>query len=245
MKLISFLTLIILFISISCTYRPQEEKKPIANEKVDSIQVVRKPFENNPDLIEYEIPVYRGTQMKHGVQKRFYRHGSLYSAIPYDHGIKVGTAYTYYPAAEGKEPVVWKEQPYKKNKLDGICKRFHKDGTLQAEYEYKNGMPATGLKEFSQTGKEIKLPSIKVSQNRIHDGVLITASLSNGASEVDYFMGNLVDGKYMPKGLKALQVRKGVGEVVYRGTSKTVTITAVYSTRYRNKYLVSKTISIN
>lgn len=246
MKTISFVGIFVLMLVLSCTYRPKEEAKTETQDtdKKDSILVVQKPFESSPNVIEYEIPVIRGTQMKHGVQKRFYKHGSLYSTIPYSFGIREGVAFTYYPAAEGVKPMVWKEQSYKKNKLDGICKRYHKDGTLQAEYEYKDGMQAVGLKEYTQSGKEIKLPTLNLTRNRVHSGILITANLSNNSKKVNYYLGPLVDGKFLPKGLKALQVKNGEGQIIYKGNNKQVTITAVYSTRYRNKYLVSKTISL-
>jgi hypothetical protein len=61
---------------------------------------------------------------------------------------------------------------------------------------------------------------------------------------VDYFIGNLVEGKYLPKGLKGLQVKNGLGEVMVGTSEKSVTITAVFTTRYRNKCLLSKTIKL-
>lgn len=243
MKL-SFFTVILLFVLGSCTTRPKTQDTEPVNAEPDSIQVIQKPYKNTTDLIEYEIPVLRGTSMKHGIQKRFYRHGSLYSAIPYDHGMKVGIAYTYYPAAEGVEPVVWKEQSYKKNVLNGACKRYHKDGILQAEYAYKNGNPAIGLKEYSQSGKAIKQPTLILSANRTASGYYVTARLSNNTKKADFFIGNLVEGKYLPDGLKGLQVKNGLGEIIVDASKKKVTITAVYMSRYRNRCLISKTIRL-
>ena len=243
MKL-SFFTVILLFVLASCTTRPKTQDAETVNAEPDSIQIIQKLYKNTTDLIEYEIPVLRGTSMKHGIQKRFYRHGSLYSAIPYDHGMKVGTAYTYYPAAEGVKPVVWKEQSYKKNVLNGACKRYHKDGILQAEYEYKNGNPAIGLKEYSQSGKAIKQLTLILSANRTATGYYVTARLSNNTKKVDFFIGKSVEGKYLPDGLKGLQVKNGLGEIIVDASKKKVTITAVYMSRYRNRCLVSKTINL-
>lgn len=88
---------------------------------------------------------YLGSGIKHGIQKRFYRNGSLYSTIPYRQGKRADTAFTYNLAADGGKSNVWKEQLYKNNHLDGICKRYHADGMLLAEYEYKNGLQRVGL----------------------------------------------------------------------------------------------------
>ena len=232
-----------LLISASCTTRPKKQKAEPVSAELDSIQLIKKPYKNS-DAIEYEIPVLTGTSMKHGIQKRFYNSGSLYSTIPYNHGLKEGIAYTYYLAAEGAKPLVWKEQSYKRNKLDGICKRYHENGTLQAEYEYKEGNPGLGLKEYSKSGKAIKQAKLIVSANRTATGYYVSASLSKKATNVDYFIGNLVEGKYLPKGLKELQVKNGLGEVIIDASKKKVTVTAVFSTRYRNKCVVSKTISL-
>lgn len=235
--------ILILLVLASCTTQPKKQLTETSAEP-DSIQIIQKPYKNTVDLIEYEIPVFRGTSMKHGVQKRFYRHGSLYSEIPYSHGLKEGVAYTYYPAAEGVKPTVWKEQAYQKNMLNGFCKRYHKDGSLQAEYEYKNGNPAVGLKEYTQNGKAIKLPTLIVTANRVATGYYISARLSNNEKKVDYFIGNLIEGKYLPDGLKGLQVKNGLGEIIIDASKTKVTVTAFYMSRYRNRCLISKTITL-
>lgn len=241
----NFFILLIVIIGISSCNTNQKQVN-VDEEKAenDSIQIVLKPYENTKDLVEYEIPILKGTSIKHGIQKRYYRSGSLYSEIPYKNGKRVGTAYTYYLAAEGVKPVVWKEQNYTNNVLNGICKRYHENGTLQAEYEYKNGNPGTGLKEFSQSGKPINQPTLIVSANRTASGYYISARLSNDLKNVDYFIGNLIEGKYLPNGLKGLQVKNGLGEIMLDSSEKSVTITAVFATRYRNKCLLSKTIKL-
>ena len=239
----AFLYVFIILLLAACNSEPKKAIQKSNKAKNDSIQIIKKPYKNSTKT-EYEIPVFRGTQMKHGIQKRYYLHGSLYSAIPYDHGQKHGTAYTYYQAGEGVKPKVWKEQPYVNNMLHGICKRYHQDGTLQAEYEYNEGLPAIGLKEYSQSGKPLKQPTLIVTKSRVSDGFYITARLSNKSENVDYLMGELKEGKYIPKGLKPLQVKKGLGEVVVRKTTGRVTITAVHTTRYRNKSLITKTINL-
>jgi hypothetical protein len=235
---------VFLIVLSSCTRPAQKQVPEQAQSAPDSIQVVQKLFKDSKDLVEYEIPVFRGTSKKHGEQKRFYRNGSLYSLIPYKKGVKEGVAYTYYQASEGVEPQVWKAQNYSNNLLNGTCKRYHRDGTLQAEYEYKNGNPAVGLKEYSQSGKPLKQPSLILSANRVATGYYISARLSKKQKNVDYFVGDLIEGKYLPSGLKGLQVKNGLGEIVVDASNKKVTVTAVYHTRYRNKCLLTKTINL-
>ncbi|NQU84650.1 MAG: hypothetical protein HQ541_02710 [Mariniphaga sp.] len=242
-----FLLILLIMIIVSSACVNNQKNKNSKNESevtVDSIVVAKKVFESNPSLIEYEVPVFRGTNMKHGVQKRFYQHGSLYSEIPYSYGKRQGVAYTYYPDVAKVKPVVWKEQTYKNDALNGICNRYHKNGVLQAEYEYKDGLTAIGLKEFKDSGKPVKLPDLIVNSNRAGANIYITAQLSNKAKKVDFYLGDLVEGKYLPDGLKGLQVVRGLGEVLVPVDTKSVTITAVYFTQYRNKYIVSKTITL-
>jgi hypothetical protein len=101
------------------------------------------------------------------------------------------------------------------------------------------------MKEFSVSGKAVNLPSLILTKSRTSDGYYISAKLSNNSKNVNYFTGNLVENQYLPKGLKGLQVRDGTGEMVVDKTTGNVTITAVYITRYRNKCILSKTISLN
>jgi hypothetical protein len=236
--------IIILFFGCNNQQTGQQQEtvnsKPATNE---GISVITRLYENSATAVEYEIPVIKGTNIRHGVQKRYYKHGSLYSEIPYLAGKRNGVAYTYYPVAGKAEPVIWKEQPYVNDILEGICKRYHRDGRLQAEYEYKNGMPATGLKEYYQSGNPVKLPDLILNKARTLENYYVTARLSDGSKNVDYFIGDLIEGKYLPENLKGLQVVQGTGEILLPLDTKTATITAVKFTDYKNRYIVSKSIT--
>jgi antitoxin component YwqK of YwqJK toxin-antitoxin module len=244
MKFFCFLILFFIAVLSGCSNHKSEKVVVNTKSEVDSIEIIKKPFKNSPNVIEFEIPVFKGTNTRHGVQKRYYQHGSLYSRIPYINGKREGIAYTYYPALKGTEPEVWKEQPYINDTLNGMCRRYFKDGTLQAEYEYKCGLPAIDLKEFNEYGKPAKLPELVLSKNKAGKDFLISVRLSNNSKNVNYFIGNLIDGKYLPEGLKGLQVRDGVGEILVPAGTKSITITAVYLTSYQNRYIVSKTIAL-
>lgn len=232
-----------LLLLFSCNSEQKKDASQKTSEEGSGLEIVKRPFRNS-DQIEYEISVVKGTAIKHGIQKRYYLHGSLYSTIPYIAGEKQGIAFTYYQAALDSEPQVWKEQPYEDDELNGTCKRYHRDGTLQAEYGYKNGLRAVGLKEYTESGKEIEQPTLILTKHRVATGYFIEARLSDNVDNIDYYIGDLTEGKYLPKNMKALQTRNDVGEVVVTQTTEAVTITAEYSTRYRNRGVVSKSINL-
>lgn len=242
MKTLYLILLTIIILTNGCSTR-QKEGKTVEPQASDSISIIRQPYENSPNVIEYEIPVLKGSQIRHGIQKRYYQHGSLYSEIPYYYGKRNGTACTYYQAAPKTRPVVWKEQPYVNDTLHGICRRYHRDGKLQAEYEFWKGRPATGLQEFTESGKPVKLPELILSKTKIGQNYFITATLSENIKEVNYFAGDLVEGKYFPNNLKGMQVRNETGEILIPADLKHVTISAVFFTRYRNQAIISKTIT--
>ena len=210
----------------------------------DSTVIIKKPFEDNPNIIEYEFSVLKGTSIKQGIQKRYYRQGSIYSEIPYENGKREGIAYTYYPGIVGVKSSVWKKQPYKNGKLDGICKRYYRNGALQSEYEYKNGIQALGLKEFNTSGKPVKFPDLVISYSKMNDYYFISAHLTSNVKDVNYYDGKLVENKYFPENLKGLQVRNEIGEELIPFEKKSVTITATYFTRYQNRVIISKTIQM-
>lgn len=233
----------VLLFLCACNSEPKKEVPANTNDEGSGLEIIKRPFQNS-EQIEYEISIVKGTAIKHGVQKRYYLHGSLYSTIPYIAGKKQGVAYTFYQASLDSEPQVWKEQPYEEDELHGTCRRYHRDGTLQAEYEYKNGLRAVGLKEYNESGKETEEPKLILTKHPVATGYLIQARLSDNYNNVDYYIGDLHEGKYLPKKMKSLQTRNDVGEIVISQTSGTVTITAEYSTRYRNRGVVSKSISL-
>ena len=241
-SIINFILILSVFISCSNPSTKKEDKQD--NSENDSIQIVRNPFKNEPSKIEFEIPILKGTKLRHGVQKRFYTNGDLYSQIPFTRNVRNGIAYTYYQSFGNGEPMVWKEQPYINGKLDGVCKRYYEDGKLQAEYTYKNGLPALGLKEYSQSGKEINQPKLILSKKNVDGYIQINAKMSNNSKKVKMFTGVLVDGKYISDNKKEITVKNGMGEILIPASSnvKSVTVIATLFTKYYNTYYTAQTI---
>lgn len=235
--------LLLLSLIVICSCVNQTETPDESDTKDEGIEIITKLYENSESAIEYEIPIVKGTTIKHGIQKRFYQHGSLYSEIPYVAGNREGIAYTYYPVNENEEPLIWKEQSFANNKLEGICKRYHRNGKLQSEYEYKNGLPGTGLKEYYQSGNPVDLPDLVLNKARTLENFYVSAKLTDGTKDVDYYIGDLIEGKYLPGNLKGLQVVNGLGEILVPLNTKKITITAVMFTEYDNRYIVSKSLT--
>lgn len=242
-----FSTFFLLLILPSCFNKPAKQEVANAENIVnDTTEILKVPFSNNPSKIEYEISVLKGTKTMHGIRKRFYPHGSVYSEGRYVNGKKNGITYTYYQEYGGAKPKIWKEQPYVDGKMEGICRRFHKNEKLQAEYEYKGGLPAIGFKEWNESGKEVTLPKLNLTKEVVNHQTYISARMSNNTKNVKYYSGNLVEGKFVPKNLIPLFTKDGKGELTIPHTSnqKSVTIIAELSTRYWNKYNISKTIRL-
>lgn len=236
--------LVVLFSSCNNPWAKKEEKQNSAAN--DSIQIVKNPFKTDPSKIEYEIPILKGTKLRHGVQKRFYPNGDLYSQIPFTRNVRNGVAFTYYKSLGKGSPTVWKEHPYTKGKLNGLCKRYHEDGTLQAEYTYTNGLRAVGLKEYNKSGKEIKLPSLILTKQNVAGYIQIKARMSNNTKKVKMYTGMLAEGKYVTKNKKEIKVKNGVAELLIPLTTnkKSVTVIATMTTKYYNQHVISKTITL-
>ena len=116
---------------------------------------------------------------------------------------KHGKRYTYH--STGK---VWKEQSYVEGKLDGICKRYDRNGKVSAEYMYKAGLPAVGLKEFTNLGKERVQPTLKIqkidqvaSAHKYKLKLSLTGENLKRIKSVEFYMGDLIEGKYFHKNL--------------------------------------------
>ncbi len=241
------LSLAIIFSSCFLVNPKSNDKNNTASANAnDSTEIFNMSFKHKPNVVEYEVSVLKGTKTKHGIKKRFYEHGSVYSETPYIKGKRNGISYTFYQAYDDKKPVVWKEQPFIDGVLSGTCRRFHRNGQLQSEYQYSNGLPAIGIKVWKDSGKEVELPKLIVTKKETNGLIFINVRISNNTKKVKYFTGNLIKGKYFPKNMKSILENDGVGELLVHGNSnqKSVTIVAALKTPYRNTYYLVKTVEL-
>ncbi len=82
---------------------------------------------------------------------------------------------------------------------------------MTAEFTYKNGYPAVGLKEYTNLGKERTQPTIQILKQNIGNGTYeLKLSLSGKnvkrIKKVKFYMGNLIEDKYFKTNLESAKV---------------------------------------
>ena len=167
---------------------------------------------------------------KHGLAKSYYADGkTLKNEIPYINGYKQGVAKWYYQSG-----VLYRETPYTGNMINGIRRTYYESGTLQAGLSYLKSQPGTGLQEYTQDGKpkEFKgMIRVKEEDRISREGSFtLILSISDGTKNVEFYTGQLTDGKYWNEELTAVPTENGTGRMYFhvsRGAFKMETINLV------------------
>ena len=179
-------------------------------------------FNNDPNSpVEWELSLKvneAGETVRHGLNTRYSKTGKVYERINYVDNKKHGERLTYHTTGK-----VWKEQNYVNGNLHGDCKRYDRQGKLTAEYNYANGLVGVGLKEYTNLGVERKQPQLKIERiDQLKSGnkYLLRLSLAgenvNRIKSVEYYLGDLVEGKYFHKNMKpANRLSDKMGELVF------------------------------
>ncbi len=233
--------LFLMLLATSCQYFGGDSAKTSAKEAKNSDGTIIKNifFNNDPSSpVEWKVSVKvndQGESVRHGESIRYSKTGKIYERINYLNNKKQGKRLAYY--ATGK---VWKEQNYLDGKLDGVCKRYDRHGKLAAEYNYKRGYPGVGLKEYTNLNKVRVQPVLRIqkidevrSANRYKLKVSLSGENLKRIKSVQYYMGDLIEGKYFHKNLKnAKALTSKTGEFSFnvpKGAelNKTVNIVAV------------------
>jgi len=254
--LIIFTVIFSLFLE-GCNNTSGDKQGKAKAPKNDSIRVITKHFSDHPSSpIEWKIPMKmdkEGKFVRNGTAIRYTKSGKVAEKIPYVMGKKEGVRLTYH--STGK---VYKEQPYIDNKLNGICKRYDRQGKITAEYPYKNGLPGTGLVEYTNLGKKRPVPQISIErkdQLKSQGRYVLVLSLKGKGTEriksVQFYQGKLIEGKYFHKNLMpARSISSKKGEIVFelsRGVvlNKTINIIAVAKTYTGLTLILQKPIKIS
>lgn len=206
--------------------------------------------------------------LAHGLKKEYDRDGNLISAYTFTLGRLNGPAVTYYPNGKLKQKMYYRDglregntemfyntgelyrvTPFVNGKLNGIRKMYYKDGTLMAEAPYKDNMPGTGLKEYNSKG-EFEKDNTRIlirEDNRLfaEGHFTLYISLSKPKPATKYFLGDLIDGKYIGINSWELPVRDGEGYYTIilekgRFRMETLIFTAVYKTGKSNLNVISR-----
>jgi hypothetical protein len=119
-----------------------------------------------------------------------------------------GPASLYYASGE-----LYREMTYVDGRVDSIVKTYWANGKLQAEVFFRKGDPAIGLKEWDKQGNPVSQPEIvieKINQLETISSITLKIYLSDKISKVDFYDGELADGKYLTSGIMQIDEEEGV-----------------------------------
>lgn len=215
----------------SCKY---SDTKKNNREENTNVGIVRQYFSNG--YLKAEITVK--DNKRHGITKNYSSKGSLLSTVNYVNGKKEGQTTNYYSSGKVHSTILYKNgvkegdaiwyyksgktysiNPFVNNKLNGVQKKYYENGKLQAEVHYKNGQPGTGLKEYTNEGKLItNYPEIivqEVNQIATSDRFILKIYLSKRSADVQFYLDELDQGKYLKKYMYEIPTNNGVATRVY------------------------------
>lgn len=173
---------------------------------------------------------------KHGEALDYYDSGDLRARIEYVEGAKDGLATWYY---DGEN--VFRINTYKNDLKNGLQQKFYKNGNKLSELEFLNEYPGVGLKEWKENGDQRVLGNyIKVYKK----GLRLYAEMSSGQSNVQFYYGELSEGKFLNNKLRDISGSNGVAELPFEQIkdTKNIVITARYKTYLKNDRVVSTTV---
>ncbi|HDZ40462.1 MAG TPA: hypothetical protein ENH59_02115 [Bacteroidetes bacterium] len=186
--------------------------------------------------------------VRNGICRNYYDDGRLKRTIWYENGLKEDTARWYYP--EGR---VYRATPYKENKIHGVQTKYYKTGRVQATIPFKNGLRVQGLREYLPDGRDAEnYPTVNHTirdQSDTEAGVVkVFVQLSNESVNVRFYRGSLIDGTFDPDKCRDITTSSGMGYAELRPDTDQgkgyVDIIALYSTRFRNRKIITKRIKL-
>jgi antitoxin component YwqK of YwqJK toxin-antitoxin module len=183
-------------------------------------------------------------KVRNGLSKIYYESGGVKSETTYVNGQKEGKARRYY-----KNGQLNLDYNYLNNNLHGIQKKYRENGLLKSEAIYKNGNPGMGLKEYLLNGDpKKKYPKIIIeesNQTAINGSFTLTVRLSDNSKRVEYFLGQLDEGKFISSNIHRISNTDGKFRLTYYVPPggflvKELNIIAKVKTRLLNYYIITK-----
>jgi len=177
-----------------------------------------------------ESEIHYDRNRKHGVARNFYPDGETpKTEIHYVNGYKQGEAKWFYKGGE-----VYRVTPYKNNNIHGIRRYYYENGQIQAELNYVNGQPGTGLREYTREGKLKQFDGViqirEEDRLKTDNTFVLHLNISDGTRNVEFFKGELTDGTYWNDKLREVPTEKGTGKItifVNKGEFKMETLNLV------------------
>ena len=220
------------------TSTPQgEAKKPVKvnqrNEKgqKDGLFVSKTPDGKFRTQINYKNDV------KHGEALDYYDSGKLRARINYNNGVKEGKAIWYFD----EDDKIFRINNYKNDLKSGLQQKFYKNGNKLSELEFLDEYPGVGLREWKENGDERTLGNeIKVYKK----GSNLYAEMTSGQSNVQFYYGELSEGKFLNNKLRNISGANGVAQMPYKQITdpNNIVVTARYKTYLKNDRIVTTTV---
>jgi hypothetical protein len=150
----------------------------------------------------------------HGITKRYYKSGQLLEEGLYRNGIQHGLTRMYYENGQLSSIT-----PYDSGRIHGIKKKYRKDGSPAYEAPYHYNQPCVGLTELFLSGRPVdNYPKIVITPK---DDLLqsnmftLELSLSDKSKLVEFYKGELMDGKYIGSSAREIYNSNGIGKLFY------------------------------
>jgi hypothetical protein len=253
----SLILISILFLLSSCDLFSKKASKEESGKQIEAVKTSDSKGKNGIQKYyfgtgELKSIVHYKDNKKVGMSETFYQSGEKQYDIPYVDGMKQGLVKWYY-----KDGKVYRETSYLKGKKEGPQKKFWTNGRLKSEMNYHEDMLSLGIKEYAKSGKEKSVPTIKVEKIdllKTSQEYVLRFKLSNGRKNVQFYQGELIDGKFFPakggRGFAMLKTVGGVGELrmrISKGfvTDKKIPIVAVEKTAYQNDRILTTLVPIH
>ncbi len=241
--------IIVALLSVFIVTGCQEEKKQ------DHSGKAKKPLKDGVSRAYFkdgkkktEIPIKDGK--KHGLAIEYYNNGNKFQEVTYKEGIKEGVARKYFETGQ-----LAQETNYLAGLMHGTQKKYRANGKMSSEAEFYKDEPCIGLKEYLLDGTlKKKYPQIVITpKDRIlEDGTyILNISLTDKVKEVEYYVGELTDGKYI--GSKASKIwttdRYGKADITFQllpgqFIMEKVNIIAKIKTTLGNYYIAQKSTNV-
>ncbi len=240
-----FLVIFLLLVGIRCT--PADEFKSVKGTNYDEDSDTGLVTKYHVNGLPASIAKYINGK-KHGVARSYYESGKLKAVVNYKYGVKQGEAKLFY-----KEGQLFRTSTYLDDELSGLRRKYRPNGKLLAEIPYKYGWEGVGLREYYVSGKRkneyANLNIEKVYNDSSRKLIAYKVYFEGDVGKCDYYVGKLIENKYLHQRMTMLEQRKGKGIVMLTDfpeelVNKEITIVGKYTTKLKNPYLTQKTLSI-
>jgi hypothetical protein len=256
-KIINITTvLLLLLLLFSC--------KPKPAVKTDEIKIAREYYSDGKIKTETQVK----DTSANGLRKNYDKDGNLISVYTFKMSKLEGAAVSYYPNGRIKLKMFYKDGrregitqwnyitgelyrniPYKNGRINDTVITYFKNGKIMAEAPYLDDFPGTGLKEYNIKGELLPEDNeiILREDNRLfaENKFVLYVSLKKPKPAVQYFLGELTEGKYQSQSLWEMPVKDGVAFYNLslekgRFRMETLVFSAVYKTAKSNYRVVSR-----